>query len=225
MPDGHSVDIVHYFWLNAPTFGETMSVILSHLDAFVAQFHMHGTNSSTYKGMKEKSYRLNFSIMTDEAAGISLRENEFPLFADYSVSKATLLALSGVGEGWSEDALLPTFFRKSTVKGDRNFVGPQPSRAFFRVCATSRFDRDRNKTVLLKAREIAFLLAQYRTKSPFADGRPLRFPSAAQDGRTIRYVPPVLGDEPRPAFLTFMDPETPLAETESWLVVNQVICL
>jgi len=208
-----------------------MSVILSHLDAFVAQFHLHGTNSNTHKGMKERSYRLNFSIMAQEAASMSLRENEFPLFVDYTVAKATLLALSGVDGMWDEAALLPTYFRKSTIKGDRNFVGPQPSRAFFRVCVISRFDKDRNKTVLLKAREIAFFLAQYRTTSPFADGRSLRFPSTTTDGRTIRYAGPRNDDQldgtkvPGKATLEFIDPDTPLAENESWLLVNKVICL
>lgn len=208
-----------------------MSVILSHLDAFIAQFHLHGTNSNTYKGMREKSYRLNFSIMAQEAAGMSLRENEFPLIVDYSVAKATLLAVSGVDDLLDEAALLPTYFRKSTVKGDRNFVGPQPSRAFFRVCATSRFDRDRNRTVLLRAREIAFFLAQYRDKPPLANGCSLRFPSTATDGRTLRYASPRDEDQPdgtkvpRRATLAFVEPNAPLAESESWLLVNQVICL
>ena len=205
--------------------------VLSHLDSFVAQFHLHGTNSNTYKGMTEKSYRINFSIMAQEAAGMSLRDTECPLFVDYSVAKATLLSLSGVGNGWDEDSITTTFFRKSTIKNARNFVGPQPPRAFFRVCATPRFDRDRNRTVLLRAREIAFFLAQYRDKPPLANGCSLRFPSTAADGRTLRYASPRDEDQPDGtkvpgrATLAFVEPNAPLAENESWLLVNQVICL
>lgn len=205
--------------------------VLSHLDDFIALFHLHGTNSNTYKGMREKSYRINFSIMAQEAAGMSLRETECPLFVDYSVAKATLLSLFGVDDEWKEDTLLPTYFRKSTIKGARNFVGPQPSRAFFRVGAMSRFDPERNRTVLLRPREALFFLAQYRDKPPFADRRSLRFPSTATDGRTIRYASPRNEDRPdgtnvpTKATLAFVEPNVPLAENESWLLVNHVICL
>jgi hypothetical protein len=208
-----------------------MNPVLSHLDAFVAQFHPYGTNSNAYRGMKEKSYRLNFSAMREEAQRITLRDVECPLFADYSVTKSTLLSLAGVGDVWDECEVIPTYFRKSTIKNARNFVGPQPSRAFFRLYAAERFDPERNKTVLLKPREIAFFLAQYRTKAPFADGRSLRFPATGMDGKTFRYVAPVTGDDPDgtkvpgKASLTPIEPGTQLAASESWILVTQVICL
>ncbi len=204
---------------------DALNPIITHLHAFIEQFHPYGTNSNAYRGMKEQSYRVNFLALHEEARRMSLRDTECPMFADYSVTKAKLHSLSGVGEMWNEAELLPTYFRKSTIKGARNFVGPQPPRAFFRLCAVQRYDPERNRTALLKAREIAFFAAQYQKSLPFADGRSLRFPAWTKDGHMVRYAPPVLGDEPRPASLSFVDPNTPLAENESWLLVNHVICL
>jgi len=194
-------------------------------------FYLHARTGSGSPFTTHKGYRAYFSLIEDEARKIEMRDSDCPMFADYSVARQTLPALAGAGDEWKDCPMNPTYFKRSPIKNARNFVGPQPSRAFFRAFATPRFDPERNKTILLRPREVLFFLAQYRDQPPFADGRSLRFPSTTEDGRTIRYVAPREDERtygtkaPVKATLSFVEPNAPLAENESWLLVNHVICL
>ena len=204
---------------------------IEHLESFVSLFFAHAAGDVTFRGIRRGAYDAHFSAVRGEIGRMNLRENECPLIADYTVRKAALRHVALVGDTWVDETLVATYFRKSAAKNVRNFNGPQPSRAFFRVFATPRFNPERNRTILLRPREALFFLAQYRDQPPFADGRSLRFPSTTEDGRTIRYVAPheerrnEWTTAPVKATLAFVEPNVPLAENESWLLVNHVICL